>query len=33
MIANMEINNIGRKIDHITGTFPLLPRELNKKLM
>ena len=26
MIANMEINNIGRKIDHIIGTFPLLPK-------
>ena len=33
MIENMEINNIGKKIDQITGIFPLLPSELKRKFM
>jgi hypothetical protein len=29
----MEINNIGKYIDEIIGIFPLLPREVNIKLI
>ena len=33
IIANIEIKRIGKKIDAIIGIFPLLPNELNIKLM
>ena len=33
MIANMEINKIGIKIDDKIGIFPLFPSEENMKII
>ena len=33
IVANMEINNKGKKIDNIIGIFPLFPSDENMKFM